>query len=113
MRHACLLGACAFAILSPPALGAAGASSYPTKPVRIVAPFPSGGTADLLARMLADHLSHKWSHQAIVDNRSGAGGIIGTEIVAKATPDGYTLLMAAIGHVANPALYEKLPYDTL
>jgi tripartite-type tricarboxylate transporter receptor subunit TctC len=99
--------------LAPPVFGAQAASSYPTKPVRIVAPFPTGGTADLLARMLADHLSQKWTQQAIVDNRSGAGGVIGTEIVAKATPDGYTLLMAAIGHAANPALYAKLPYDTL
>jgi len=113
MRLAFLLCTCALAVLSTPALGATGASSYPTKPVRVVAPFPTGGTADLLARMLADHLSHKWTQQVIVDNRSGAGGLIGTDIVAKATPDGYTLLMAAIGHVANPALYEKLPYDTL
>jgi tripartite-type tricarboxylate transporter receptor subunit TctC len=63
--------------------------------------------------MLADRLSHIWGQQVVVDNRSGAGGIIGTDIVAKATPDGYTLLMAAIGHVANPTLYQKLPYDTL
>lgn len=104
----------AYAALSTVAFGATPApAQYPSKPVRIVAPFPTGGTADLLARMLADHLSHKWTQQAIVDNRSGAGGLIGTDIVAKATPDGYTLLMAAIGHVANPALYEKLPYDTL
>ena len=95
-----------------PAFGAT-PQPYPAKPVRIVAPFPTGGTADLLARMLADHLSRAWGQQVVVDNRSGAGGVIGTEIVAKATPDGYTLLMAAIGHVANPALYEKLPYDTL
>jgi tripartite-type tricarboxylate transporter receptor subunit TctC len=86
---------------------------YPTKPIRIVAPFPPAGTADFLARMLADKLTHTFSQQVVVDNRSGAGGVIGTDIVAKATPDGYTLLMAAIGHVANPALYEKLPYDTV
>ena len=113
MRHAFLVFTCALAGLSTSALGAAATSSYPAKPVRIVAPFPTGGTADLLARMLADHLSHQWTQQAVVDNRSGAGGLIGTDIVAKATPDGYTLLMAAVGHVANPALYEKLPYDTI
>jgi tripartite-type tricarboxylate transporter receptor subunit TctC len=86
---------------------------YPTKPIRIVAPFPPAGTADFLARMLADKLTQTWSQQVVVDNRSGAGGVIGTDIVAKAAHDGYTLLMAAIGHVANPALYQKLPYDTL
>ena len=67
-----------------PAAAADAAARYPAKPVRIVAPFPSGGTADLLARMLADHLSHKWTQQDIVDNRAGAGGLIGTDIVAKA-----------------------------
>ena len=86
---------------------------YPTKPIRIVAPFPPGGTADFLARLLADKVAQTWGQQVIVDNRSGAGGVIGTDIVAKATPDGYTLLMSAIGHAANPTLYEKLPYDTL
>ena len=86
---------------------------YPNKPVRIVAPFPPGGTADFLARLLAEKLAHTWGQQVVVDNRSGAGGVIGTDIVAKATRDGYTLLMSAIGHVANPTLYEKLPYDTL
>ena len=86
---------------------------YPTKPIRIVAPFPPGGTADYLARALADKLTQTWGQQVVVDNRSGAGGVIGTDIVAKATPDGYTLLMSAIGHAANPTLYDKLPYDTL
>ena len=86
---------------------------YPNKPVRIVAPFPPGGTADFLARLLADKLTQTWGQQVVVDNRSGAGGVVGTEIVAKATRDGYTLLMSAIGHAANPALYQKLPYDTL
>jgi tripartite-type tricarboxylate transporter receptor subunit TctC len=98
-------------------IGAAAAAQseqqFPAKPIRIVAPFPPAGTADFLSRMLADKLSQTWSQQVVVDNRSGAGGIIGTDIVAKATPDGYTLLMAAIGHVANPTLYQKLPYDTL
>ena len=92
---------------------AAQAPQYPTKPVRIVAPFPPGGTADLLARMLAENMHQKWGQPVVVDNRSGAGGVIGTDIVAKAAGDGYTLLMSAIGHAANPALYTKLPYDTL
>jgi tripartite-type tricarboxylate transporter receptor subunit TctC len=86
---------------------------YPSKPIRIVAPFPASGTADFLARLLADKLNQKWGQPVVVDNRSGAGGIIGTDIVAKAARDGYTLLMSAIGHAANPTLYQKLPYDTL
>jgi tripartite-type tricarboxylate transporter receptor subunit TctC len=89
------------------------AQQYPTKPVRIVAPFPPGGTADLLARLLAENMNQKWGQPVVVDNRSGAGGVIGTDIVAKAARDGYTILMSAIGHAANPALYKKLPYDTL
>ncbi|HJQ63588.1 MAG TPA: tripartite tricarboxylate transporter substrate binding protein [Burkholderiales bacterium] len=92
---------------------AAQAQQYPTKPIRVVAPFPAGGTADFLARLLAEKLTQTWSQQVVVDNRSGAGGVIGTDIVAKAQRDGYTLLMSAIGHAANPTLYRKLPYDTL
>ena len=101
------------ALVSGAAIAATGIAPFPSKPVRVVAPFPPGGTADLLARMLANKLTHTWGQQVVVDNRSGAGGIIGTDIVAKAPPDGYTLLVAAIGHAANPALYRKLPYDTL
>jgi tripartite-type tricarboxylate transporter receptor subunit TctC len=93
--------------------GALAQQQYPTKPIRVVAPFPPGGTADFLARLLAEKLTQTWGQQVVVDNRSGAGGVIGTDIVAKATSDGYTLLMSAIGHAANPALYQKLPYDTL
>ena len=102
----CVLGAGA-------ACAAQAQQQYPTKPIRIVAPFPPGGTADFLARVLADRLTQTWGQQVVVDNRSGAGGVIGTDIVAKATRDGYTLLMSAIGHAANPTLYKKLPYDTL
>src|SRR5690242_21902578 len=72
------------------ASAAQGSQQFPAKPIRIVAPFPPAGTADFLSRMLADKLSQTWSQQVVVDNRSGAGGIIGTDIVAKATPDGYT-----------------------
>jgi tripartite-type tricarboxylate transporter receptor subunit TctC len=101
-------------ICSAAAVAAAqSAAPYPTKPIRIVAPFPPAGTADFLSRVLADKLTQTWGQQVIVDNRSGAGGVIGTDIVAKATPDGYTLLMSAIGHVANPALYKNLPYHTV
>ena len=91
----------------------ANAQQFPAKPIRIVAPFPPAGTADFLSRILSEKLTQTWGQQVIVDNRSGAGGVIGTDIVAKATPDGYTLLMSAIGHAANPALYKDLPYDTV
>jgi tripartite-type tricarboxylate transporter receptor subunit TctC len=102
-----------FLVNAASARAAQAQQQYPTKPVRIVAPFPPGGTADFLARLLAEKLTRAWGQPAVVDNRSGAGGVIGTDIVAKATRDGYTLLMSAIGHAANPTLYRKLPYDTL
>jgi tripartite-type tricarboxylate transporter receptor subunit TctC len=116
MRMKCSLGwsmvAAVLAVNAAPGT-AADTPQYPARPVRVVAPFPAGGTADFLARALADKLSKTWSQQVVVDNRSGAGGVVGTEIVAKANRDGYTLLMSAIGHAANPTLYKKLPYDTL
>jgi len=99
--------------IHPAVAASATQAQYPVKPIRVVAPFPPGGTADFLARLLADTLTKTWGQPVIVDNRSGAGGVIGTDIVAKAARDGYTLLMSAIGHAANPTLYKKLPYDTL
>jgi tripartite-type tricarboxylate transporter receptor subunit TctC len=86
---------------------------YPSKPIRIVVPFPPGGSTDFLARGIGQRFTETWGQQVVIDNRSGAGGVVGTEIVATAAPDGYNLLMNAIGHVANPSLYKKLPYDTL
>jgi tripartite-type tricarboxylate transporter receptor subunit TctC len=75
-------------------------------------PFPAGGTTDILARAVAQKLSETWGQQVIVDNRPGAGGNIGSELVAKAPPDGYTLLMGTVGtHAINPSLYAKMPYD--
>jgi len=105
---------CAITIaLLLPATDAASQTKYPTKPIRFVVPFPPGGTSDFLARVIGQKLTNTWEQQVVVDNRAGAGGVIGTAIVANATPDGYTLLMNAIGHAANPSLYGKLPYDTL
>jgi len=99
------------ALLAP--IGAA-AQSYPVKSVRIVVPFPAGGNADILARIAAQKLAEGWGQSVVVDNRAGAAGIIGTELVAKAPPDGYTLLMGTTGtHTTNPAVYAKLPYDPL
>jgi tripartite-type tricarboxylate transporter receptor subunit TctC len=88
-------------------------SPYPAKPIRIVVPFSAGGSTDLLARGIGERLTRAWGQQVVVDNRPGADGIVATEIVAKANPDGYTLLMNAIGHAANASLYHKLPYETL
>ena len=88
--------------------------SYPSRPVRLIAPFSAGGGVDIVARLLAQRLSDKWGQQVIVDNRTGATGIIGTEIAANATPDGYTLLMGnAATHAVNVSLFKKLPYDAV
>jgi len=103
------LGAVLFLIAAPFAMGQ---STYPTRPVRLVVPFPAGGTTDIIARATAQKLSEAWGQQVIVDNRPGAAGNIGSELVAKAAPDGYTLLMGTVGtHAINPSLYAKMPYD--
>jgi tripartite-type tricarboxylate transporter receptor subunit TctC len=94
--------------------GPGSAQQYPVKPVRIVVAFSPGGTNDIMARLIAQQLSEAYQQTVIVDNRPGAGGNIGTDIVAKAAPDGYTLLLASTGpHAINPHLYPKMPYDTL
>ena len=85
--------------------------AYPTKPVRLIVPFSPGGTNDIMARMVATHLSQTLGESVIVDNRTGADGIIGTEIAVKAQPDGYTLVLVSTGYVMNAAV-RKLPYDT-
>ncbi|MDT4830483.1 hypothetical protein FQZ97_639500 [compost metagenome] len=89
-------------------------ATWPTKPVRIVVPFAAGGTTDILARAVAPELSKAFGQQFIVDNRAGAGGNVGAEIVARAPNDGYTLLMGTVGtHGINRALYPKLPFDPI
>ncbi len=87
------------------------ADSYPTKPVRLIIPFPPGGSNDIVGRLVATKLSEHLGKQVVADNRGGAGGVLGTEMVAKADPDGYTLLIISAAFTFNPALY-KLPYDT-
>jgi len=94
------------------ALAHGNAADFPARPVRIVVPSTPGGALDILSRMLAQKLPDRWGQPLVVDNRAGAGGIIGTEIVAKADPDGHTLLVVALGYAANPFLYDKLPYRT-
>jgi tripartite-type tricarboxylate transporter receptor subunit TctC len=92
----------------------AGAQSWPTKPVRIVVPFTPGGTTDILARAIAPELGKAFGQSFIVDNKGGAGGNLGAEIVARSPADGYTLLMGTVGtHGINRALYEKLPFDPI
>jgi tripartite-type tricarboxylate transporter receptor subunit TctC len=88
------------------------AADFPSRPVRIVVPSTPGGALDILSRLLAQKLPERWGQPLVIDNRAGAGGIIGTEIVAKADPDGHTLLVVALGYAANPFLYGKLPYRT-
>jgi len=99
--------------LAAPAF-AQSADSFPNKPVRMVVPFPPGGTTDIFARIVADHLSRDFGHQVVVDNRPGAGGNTGSLSVARADPDGYTLLMGTVGtHAINPFLYSKIPFDAV
>ena len=98
--------ACAAAADTPP--------TYPIRPIRIIAPYAPGGTTDILSRILGVQLTQSLGQQVVVDNRSGGGGTIGSDIVAKGNPDGYTLLVTPSGsHTANPSLYRKLPYDTV
>jgi tripartite-type tricarboxylate transporter receptor subunit TctC len=104
----------AWILASGLALGAGNAlaQAYPVKPIRIVVPFPPAGAADILARSIGQELTKVWGQQIVVDNRPGAGGNIGAELVAKSAPDGYTLLMAAATtHATSVSLYSRLPYN--
>jgi tripartite-type tricarboxylate transporter receptor subunit TctC len=104
------LGSCAVALtVAPHAL--AQPDAFPTRTVRIVVPFPPGGLNDLVARTLAQRMSEEWKQPVVVENRAGAGTIIGTEAVAKSPADGYTILLSSVAHSINPSLYSKLPYD--
>ena len=92
---------------------AAGAQQYPTKPIRLIVPFTAGGGTDISARIVGQKLAERLGVGVVVDNRTGAGGIIGTEIVARAAPDGYTLVLVSSSHAINPSLHKKLPYDSV
>ena len=89
------------------------AESYPSRPIRMIVPTGAGGVTDVLGRVVAHKLGENLGQQVVIDNRPGASGIVGSQIVASAPPDGYTLLMVFPSHVVNPALFPKIPYDTL
>jgi len=102
---ALLLALAAFAI-------PAAAQDYPTRSIRLIVPFPPGGSNDVVGRIIANQLGQKLGQQIFVDNRSGAGGVVGTEVAAQSAPDGYTLLIISVAHAVSPWLY-KLPYDPI
>ncbi|TSA10364.1 MAG: tripartite tricarboxylate transporter substrate binding protein [Betaproteobacteria bacterium] len=93
--------------------GAVGAQTYPTKPVRVIISFPPGSSTDIVGRVVTQKLSEYWNQPVLAENRGGAGGTIGAGVVAKAAPDGYTLLIDSSAHSVSPAIYAKLSYDTL
>ena len=107
---ALMLGCWAFTGLLP---GAALAQAWPAKPVRLVVPFAPGGNTDIIARVIAPRMAESLGQQVLIDNRGGAGGVIGSDVVARAAPDGYTLLMVSASHVINPAMVKKLPFDAV
>lgn len=95
-------------------VNSASAQSYPTKPIRLVVPYSTGGATDLHARLIGQRIGEQLGQPVVVDNRAGAGGTIGTDQVAKASPDGYTLLAGGVGtHAINPHLFKNLPFDAL
>jgi tripartite-type tricarboxylate transporter receptor subunit TctC len=90
------------------------AQPYPAKPIRIIVPFPAGGSADIMARVVGQKITERWGQQVVIDNRSGAGGNIAAELAAKSAPDGYTLFLCTVGtHAIHQTLYGKLPFDPI
>ena len=93
--------------------GAALAQPYPTRPIRLIVPYPPGGATDVIARGIGEKVSQTIGQQVVVDNRGGGGQIIGTDLVAKSAPNGYTILLPSVTHAINPGLHGKLPYDSM
>ena len=110
-RLAILLACMPTCILVPAALHAA--ESWPARPVRAIITFPPGSATDIIGRVVAAKLTEFWGQTVVADNRGGAGGLVGSQVVAQASPDGYTLLINSNAHVINPSTYARLPYDTL
>ena len=92
---------------------ATAADTFPTRPVRVIITFPPGSATDIIGRVLTTKLTEFWGQTAVADNRGGAGGVLGSQVVAQASPDGYTLLINSNAQAVNPSIYAKLPYDTL
>ncbi len=110
MKHRFLIAVTAMAMAAPALVIA---QAYPARPVRLVVPFAAGGPVDTVARLFAPRLTDSWGQQVVIDNRGGANSIIGSEAVARAAPDGYTLLIVSAAFAINVSLQPKLPYDTL
>ena len=92
----------------------AGAQAWPVKPIRVLVPVPPGGTSDILMRLVGAKMGENWGQQVIADNKSGANGNIGVELLARSAPDGYTLCLMDVGNLSiSPTVYEKLPFDIL
>ncbi len=109
-----IAAACLSVLLTSPARGAAGqGADFPNKPIRVVVGFTAGSVVDVSARVIAQKIVESWKQQVVVDNRPSAGGIVAAQTVANAKPDGYTLLSVSASHAVAPAIYAKLPYDTL
>ena len=87
--------------------------AYPSRPVRLVVPYPAGGATDVIARLIGERLSAKWGHPVVVENRAGAGATVGAELVARSEPDGYTLFETTSAHTISASLYRRLPYDPI
>jgi tripartite-type tricarboxylate transporter receptor subunit TctC len=110
----CLIAVLAGAAFSLTAASASAQGTYPNKQITIIVGFSAGGTTDIVARLIAEELRKAWGQPVVIENKPGAGGNIGADLVAKAKPDGYTLLMASVGPMAiNASLYAKMPYDNL
>ncbi len=109
LKHFCIAATAGLVAAATPGL----AQNYPSKPIRMVIPFAPGGNTDIIGRIFAPKMAEFIGQQIIIDNRGGAGGAIGTEVVMRAPADGYTLLMASAGHTINPAMVKKLPYDSV
>jgi len=110
LGSACAALACALVAVSP--VPDAAAQAFPSKPVKLVIPFPPGGSLDNIGRLIAQKLSESWGQQVVIENKPGAGGNIGADAVAKSPADGYTVVMGALStHAVNPSLYAKMPYD--
>jgi tripartite-type tricarboxylate transporter receptor subunit TctC len=114
MKRTLWIVAGALAIAGGTAAAADAQQNYPTRPIRVIIPYPPGGTSDILARLIGKHVTESWKQQIIVDNRTGANGNIGLELTARATPDGYTMVLTDIGNaVLNSILYAKPGYELL